>query len=162
MKLEIDRSQWLRGEGAARSYLLRRADQKMCCLGFYLRSCGLGADLIEGECYPSDLGNALPEKALWLGKTPPGTGAKTWSSFLASTNDDQFILASEREERIVQGFAEQGIEVSFVDDGSPTSSPAEPEKTKIAPINKTLERMSSPSEGSASATERQSPGKEEP
>lgn len=33
-KLIIDRSRWLRGEGCDASYLLRPADNKMCCLGF--------------------------------------------------------------------------------------------------------------------------------
>lgn len=36
-KVVVDRSKWLRGEGALNSFLLRESDGKMCCLGFVLK-----------------------------------------------------------------------------------------------------------------------------
>lgn len=36
-KVVVDRSKWLRGEGAVNSFLLRESDGKMCCLGFVLK-----------------------------------------------------------------------------------------------------------------------------
>ena len=46
MKLTIDRNVWLRGEGNGVSFLLREVDRKMCCVGIYLKACGI----LENEC----------------------------------------------------------------------------------------------------------------
>lgn len=44
----IDRSRWLRGEGSNQSYLLRKDDQKMCCVGFLCQALGYEPGEIEG------------------------------------------------------------------------------------------------------------------
>lgn len=49
--LTIDRSIWLRGEGAMSSYLLSR-DGKMCCLGFDALACGLTKGMIYDRRSP--------------------------------------------------------------------------------------------------------------
>lgn len=58
-KLTIDRSKWLRGEGANDSYLLRERDGKMCCLGFWCLMHGLTAEDISNHETPADIPNAL-------------------------------------------------------------------------------------------------------
>ena len=41
LKVVIDRKRWLRGEGTARSRLLRPEDGKMCCIGFVAKAAGV-------------------------------------------------------------------------------------------------------------------------
>lgn len=56
MDLIIDRAKWLRGTAAVRgSYLLRKEDGKMCCLGFLALACGYTKEEIRGKSSPSDL-----------------------------------------------------------------------------------------------------------
>lgn len=40
---------WLRGEGSSNSYLLRRGDGKMCCMGQLALRCGVPAEDLLGE-----------------------------------------------------------------------------------------------------------------
>ena len=111
MKLVIDRSTWLRGEGSDESRLLRSLDGKMCCLGFYSLACGLTDDHICDEATPDEIGKvAWPEDAQWM-----------WDQWdlsddceeLISTNDLGVLLEQEREQIIATIFAKHGVEVEF-------------------------------------------------
>ena len=55
MKLVIDESKWLRGEGHEHSRLLREKDGKMCCLGFLALACGFSEKEIKGRGGPDNI-----------------------------------------------------------------------------------------------------------
>ena len=59
-KLVIDRQRWLRGEGVDESYLLRKHDCKMCCLGFYCLLLDLTPEEIVGKTTPAQLDVEIP------------------------------------------------------------------------------------------------------
>lgn len=126
-KLVIDRSRWLRGEGANDSALLRPKDQRMCCLGIYLQSCGVPADDLAGRKYPSSVHGTMAPEAAWTVSNDPYRGPYAIDNnpafaVLATTNDNPKLAAREREQRITEVFAIHGVEVTFVDPTWPTPS----------------------------------------
>ena len=57
-KFTVDRSYWLRGEGSAHSYLFRKDDGKMCCLGQILnRQFNIQYKHLTGLGEPAELFN---------------------------------------------------------------------------------------------------------
>lgn len=123
MKLVIDKSKWLRGEGYHLSKLHRPHDGRMCCLGF------LGTQLGIEQADLSDYGSpaycpaqgAFPE---WLFRADPSRsgGRPVTNSELAcklmSTNDDETLTDGMREDDIAWLLATVGVEVEFVDGSS--------------------------------------------
>lgn len=107
----IKRSEWLHGEGAVRSYLLRREDGKKCCLGFYSLACGLEIANIAGSSTPLSIAN-LPAEMKWLMKDP---GRSEVARKLMARNDRRDLNEEARERGIADLFASQGIKVTFVD-----------------------------------------------
>jgi len=112
MKLVIDRKQWLRGEGGHRSYLLRKSDRKMCCLGFFSLACGLREDQILGVVSPRDLLDSPTQMSFLF--DDEGLSSSFVGDHLMATNDDPSLHDADREKNITRLFAENGIEVSFV------------------------------------------------
>lgn len=116
----IDRSTWLRG---ARS-CLRDADGMQCCLGFYLKACNLSNEAIEGTGSPEGVQGEEKEKVPpWLLQ---GGGNSDACHELINANDENYkeegetdVMHEEEEEereaRIKKLFADQDIEVTFVD-----------------------------------------------
>lgn len=140
MKLVIDRSKWLRGEGSEKSFLLRSTDGKMCCLGFFGLACGLTAERITDVDAPTDIpveigviGVSARRESVeigisarreWMRNVPEAEalfdGERKYNSSvicnqLMSTNDLNVSLSdAEREQKITALFAEMGVEVVFV------------------------------------------------
>lgn len=131
MKLEIDRSKWLRGDSD--SALLRTQDRKMCCLGFFALACGLTEDDIEncGEPHQPFEENPRLQVHEVMAKvieveteeresndgsiSEVHTYSETnLSSRLMRVNDDIELLETTREQQITELFAMVGVEVSFV------------------------------------------------
>lgn len=125
-KLQIPRDIWLRGEGTDESYLLRTSDRKMCCVGIYLKECGVSE---EKMCDVKDANNfevskRLPEEAYWLVTIyPEGPTA----GLLYETNDYRFVehedipdeevlvrSEEEREEKVKAIFLAYDVEVEFI------------------------------------------------
>lgn len=130
MKLTIERSRWLRGEGDQVSRLLRPSDGKMCCLGFM--ACQLGyteAEISNGETPMSAV--RVAQKNLWPENmihedldfsSLIEVGGKSYAQELVvrslmETNDLEFVSASEtsREDILTSLFKSINIEVEFVD-----------------------------------------------
>jgi hypothetical protein len=116
MKLVIDRSKWLRGEGAEDSYLFRPSDGKMCCLGFYGSACKLNTEQMAARGTPYNVSE--PDKtwtasAHWLFNSAFSDASSTCFR-LMEANDNEELPAEEREEDIIRLFAEHGVEVEFV------------------------------------------------
>jgi hypothetical protein len=113
-KLTIDRRTWLRGEGKETSYLLRRADQKQCCVGFYLEACGVPRDILVGNeaAHSPEVGEILPEEAKWLNtkyiySTPD-------ARCLYGANDSRDLSEEDREAIIKEIFLKHDVEVEFI------------------------------------------------
>lgn len=114
MKLVIDRSRWLRGEGSSRSRLLRSSDGKMCCVGFFALACGLTpADILDRStpfAQPSSGSAVLDEK--FIDPDNPLRHVNEVSSLYA-TNDSMHITDASREHGIRGSFRRLGVEVTF-------------------------------------------------
>lgn len=59
MKFTVKKSEWLRDEGGSFSYLLRRSDNKKCCLGFLALECGAKDDDIRSRDNPANVVNKV-------------------------------------------------------------------------------------------------------
>lgn len=99
MILIIDRKRWLRGEGEEVSSLLRRYDNKMCCLGFLCLAIGFSPTQITGIASPARLlrHGSYPEKTEtfaqlklteYLGQVLSNTDSCIW---LMKANDSKSI-----------------------------------------------------------------------
>jgi hypothetical protein len=120
-KFTIDRNIWLRGESDDSSELFRATDKRMCCVGIYLKECGVPLDHLLGRGVP--LKEFTPEEALWLfpavasstGHLHPDQSKLAGNLYVendvvACHLDDE----SDREKAIKRYFAEAGVEVDFV------------------------------------------------
>lgn len=112
-KLTIKRSEWLRGEGGTESYLLRKADNKKCCLGFLALSCGFNEAQILDISSPEDTENKLLWPKSILREELDKDSDITFT--LVKLNDNENLLESERELRLKEEFANIDIDVEFVD-----------------------------------------------
>lgn len=112
-KLIIDREEWLRGD-EDHSMLLDN-EGKRCCVGIYLKSCGVDDEVM---LYTPDVESLvelhheiLPEPARWMfgedGDVPKLID-------LYKDNDSGELGDCEREQVITEKFAAYGVEVSFV------------------------------------------------
>lgn len=107
-RLVIDRSRWLRAPLAgSASMLFRPSDGKMCCIGFYGRACGYSEHDMAGNGFPW----ALSYTARWPRWLMESSGAIP----LTDVNDAPTLSAADREAKIAAIFAENGVEVVFVD-----------------------------------------------
>ena len=114
MKLTIKRNKWLTGreEEENASLLLNKKCDKMCCLGIYLRSLGVGKRELAGVGTVSGVKVGMPSKGKWL-RTSHGCSSEK-SIDLMVINDSSKHTDKEREALIKKGFKEQGVEVEFV------------------------------------------------
>lgn len=116
-ELTISRKVWIRGDsGPGGSCLYRVADEKMCCVGVYLRALGTPLDKLTGKMSASvpSVRGVLPESALWL---VDETGWNSDGAFsLYETNDFLHLSEPEREAKIAELFLKHGgVTVTFVD-----------------------------------------------
>lgn len=116
-KLVIDRRKWLRGEGVTTSRLLRRSDQKQCCVGFYLEACGVSREVLlgNGAAHSPSVSEVLPEEAGWLVINAYGVKNGTEAAKqLYTKNDDILINEEEREAAIYELFLKYDVEIEFI------------------------------------------------
>lgn len=119
-ELVIDRSRWTRGRSDSEGTYLRRAtDGHMCCLGFYLESCGVPQETLTGAFYPRDRNVAplVPDEAKWLIQTSPlfndQVDLTLDGSTLVGTNDRKALTEGHREAEITRIFAKHAVSVRF-------------------------------------------------
>lgn len=107
MKFQIDRRYWLRGEGGFNSRLLRLKDMKMCCVGFFCITNGLGQEEIaEKTIYGSTkLSNYIND---------PFMNHPRYSNSIYDINDEMRLSDHERERLLEAAFKERGHEVEFI------------------------------------------------
>lgn len=107
----ISRKEWLRGEGSEKSFLLAD-DGRRCCVGIYANKCGIpDKQLLNFSYVDNHLVIGAPElKWLWGDEYETAEARE-----LYETNDEMFTPESEREQKITELFAQQGIKVTFED-----------------------------------------------
>jgi hypothetical protein len=108
----IDRKTWLQGEGSEASRLLRPEDNKRCCLGFYLESCGVSVRKLLDKKAPSDVNCSL-KRGAWLLTGWNDREASHDASELMTINDCMGMYKRSREKRVRELFAGNGILVKF-------------------------------------------------
>lgn len=111
LKLIIKRSKWLRGEDNWKSYLLRKDDKKMCCLGFLALKSGHTNKEVLNIQIPSEIqkDNKFPHNIIKNGRC-----TKTCFS-LMGVNDDGNIDEAKREYKLTKLFKRINIRAQFVD-----------------------------------------------
>lgn len=127
MKLIVDRTKWLRGEGSDVSRLLRPSDGKMCCLGFVCLAFGMNAQSITNVATPSSVADAkriglnkdhsdVPEALRWLLKERAGESIRDSDDCAELMRCNDLIVESNewREAGITKIFKDHDIEVEFV------------------------------------------------
>ena len=136
MKVIVDRSRWLRGEGSMVSALQRITDGKRCCIGFACLTAGAIEDDIIGVANPRtsrkrkflNLGswnfdefNSHGYEALFAafaindahaGYIPSHDPENT---VVLKYGDGPIVDDADREARLVRLFADQGLDLVFVD-----------------------------------------------
>ncbi len=105
MRLIIDRTIWLRGEGVSKSKLLRKLDQKMCCVGMLLEQAGVPRDKLENRNDALSCMSSVPDELSWL---------MTTNHALYKTNDDVCMPEPAREQTLTDQFKQHDIQVEFV------------------------------------------------
>lgn len=114
----IDRAKWLQAghpaikEDRVESQLCD-SQGRMCCLGFYLNSCGVAKSAMRRDLLPSDVVMLdSPKEIQWLFEFD--VSSRRNESVLASMNDAVGVTQHRREQQIRREFAKQGIKVKFV------------------------------------------------
>jgi len=112
MKLTIDRTNWLRGEGVQESYLLRATDGKRCCIGFLAQACGIPDSKLSDT------------RSLYKLALDSGTKLHINDSFLSEfdpriedaylINDTEVYEEKAREEKIAGLLGQLGVTVTFI------------------------------------------------
>ena len=113
----IDRETWRRGDrGLGLTLLLNPEDNTKCCLGFYASSCGLADEDIEERAVPISIPtNIIPNEMHWLlTSTDFHRDHSEECGQLLAANDSGDIPETERESKIAEVFAKQGITVKFI------------------------------------------------
>ena len=114
----ISRKEWLRGEGAQNSFLLRESDGKRCCVGIYAKALGVPDDKLCGCIWPDPrtAGTWDAAEAPWLLSHWDAAAASEDRLHLPISNDSRnFTSEIEREHLIAEEFAKHGVEVTFED-----------------------------------------------
>lgn len=122
-ELVIDRQKWYRGQLYG-SKLLRKGDQRMCCLGFYALACGLKPDNIVEVSTPSAMHYEglishspveIPQEMLWLFNDKPGAGFQCkYERDIVLLNDGTSYTDEQREKLLTKAFAAHNINVTFI------------------------------------------------
>ena len=107
MKVKINRDTWLRGDDGSESFLLRRSDEKMCCLGFAAIECGVPLSKIGGlhTPYSLEVGYSWPVQ--------PTYDNREGYELLMNINDATGLTETEREAQLIEAGVGVGLEFEF-------------------------------------------------
>lgn len=113
----VYRDKWIRG-GNFESCLLDTDTGCRCCLGHLARDVGIGDNEIKHAVMPYEAPSDLWPASL----VPHYQDCLAWDA--ANTNDNTEIDDAERERRLTERFARDGIEVEFRDGPGPAEDVA--------------------------------------
>lgn len=109
----VSRKNWLRGKGCKNSYLLHPTNGSMCCLGFFCNQLGVPKEDLKRLKEPQQ----LLEKKGWEDipylMNIHSENQKQLTITAMVINDDDFIEDDIREEKLIELFASEGIELEF-------------------------------------------------
>jgi hypothetical protein len=112
----VERRAWARGNGS--EGVLLSSDGKKSCLGFYALALGMPEQTILEVGNPAGIRNHWPLEAEWL----MGQGCDSFDSpshacdRISIANESENFTEDQREIRLVELFAQQGIFLFFVDE----------------------------------------------
>jgi len=112
MNFSVKRSEWLRGAMGG-SFLLRKVDNKKCCLGFLALACGATEESIFGHRMPASLQQAVWPKELFNEEGLVQITQKCIN--IMSVNDEVLTSDLEKEDELTRQFADIGITINFED-----------------------------------------------
>lgn len=114
----IKRSEWLRGEGATESRLLRSTDGKRCCVGIYARALGVPDEAVCEGLWPLNA-NFNPERKTDCRWRIQAESEASWLLHAMATGlselNDGLRIPGNREQGIAAIFAANGVTVTFED-----------------------------------------------
>lgn len=112
MKFTIHRSKWLRGEGGAKSRLLRPEDGKMCCVGQICLQLGVPEEKIrdQGSVYSAGVGDVFIKAGFPDGNVRSDPVLQP----LYAINDYEGMHPTDREKKLIDAVSEMGHELAFV------------------------------------------------
>lgn len=114
----VKRSKWLRGMDG--SVLFDSYSEKMCCLGFLARKCGLSTDEINDLATPEEANDysdnkKFAAKAPYLFSDDYGYNVNSDLCLKAmKVNDNPKLSNKKREEQLKKIFGKAGVEIRFV------------------------------------------------
>lgn len=122
-KFVVKRSKWFRGQGDEQSRL-QTNNNKMCCLGFYAKECGLKKKHIIDVASPSKIEYDI--RILWksflfnrkeaeLADDLIRISDSNITNDLMEINDSEVISEKIRERQLKDLFKAQGIKLKFID-----------------------------------------------
>jgi hypothetical protein len=112
-ELVINLKKWYRGKGDDESKL-RLSDGRQCCLGFYLRACGMKTNEIQGVATPNGVKFNLPNDARWLlGSSGLSAPHSVDGKALMEVNDDPKVNEKIRQTVIAKIFRRHGVKVAY-------------------------------------------------
>jgi hypothetical protein len=107
-RLIIDRSKWLRMEGADNTSLYRPEDGKMCCLGMLALRCGAKEDDIKNLLTPDQVPIDWPDGLIRKRDRKP-----TALCMAIMEINDEWDKAESQEKALEKEFARLGIELRY-------------------------------------------------
>lgn len=113
MNLTIDRTKWLRGEPSGDSFLLRKRDGKMCCLGILGCEIGYSLESLLGIHAPDD----VEDKKLFYKQgllTRSNVITKVCDELMEANDSEYYVDEIIREDKIASLMKKIDVEVSFV------------------------------------------------
>lgn len=114
----IDRATWLHGDiqrmfgTTTEGSCLLDGDGNRCCLGFYLKACGVSDRKMLLELGPADVEN-IPKQARWLTRGDTELTESKIGCQLIRVNDSKKLHPATRERKIKELFASQGVTLKF-------------------------------------------------
>lgn len=121
-KFVVKRSKWYRGKGDEGSRL-QTSSNKMCCLGFYAKECGLKKKDILDISSPGEV--SFDIKSQWdtflVQNRTSDFSEETFymdssiANDMMEINDSENISEKEREKSLKELFNTQGIKLKFID-----------------------------------------------
>ena len=118
--VKADRSRWLRGM-SGRESVLQDDLGNACCVGIYLKACGVDSETLENQCHAQDksVRKFIPKEARWLIDEFVNAWASTEdASTLYQTNDKNDGYSCP-ERKIKSIFRKHGVDFQISGEGHP-------------------------------------------
>jgi hypothetical protein len=111
--LVIDRKMWWRGHSDNSALVMNYYEtNKMCCLGFLGKACGIKVGDMAGIVTPHDSEQTYVWKK-WPAWVNVEVGDSPWVKTAVKINDNEKCTEALREKKLITHFAKNGVKLSF-------------------------------------------------